>query len=135
MFTYGKTWQQQIRASQGFFVANFNSICEGNVRVIQFADTQITDESYCHLVGRKITEIANSMNETALLLNLKTVQYMTSAMIGKLVQLRNHCKKKGIKFAVCALDEHVLESIQLMRIDTILTIHESQQEALTAMQS
>ncbi len=71
------------------------------MRVIQFADTQITDESYCHLVGRKITEIANSMNETALLLNLKTVQYMTSAMIGKLVQLRNHCKKKALNL-LCA---------------------------------
>ena len=116
-------------------MANFDSISEGDVRVIKFADTQILDESYCHSISCELMKIVNNMNESALLINLGSVKYMASAMIGKLVLLRNHCKTKAINFSICSLDENVLDAIQLMKIDSILNVHSCQDEAISELQS
>ena len=113
-------------------MADIESIAKDGVRVARICDPQVCGEDYVHRVGIKLTKIVSEMREPALVLNLEKVKFMASAMIGKLVLLSKQCKSKNIGFSVCSLDSNVAEAIQLTQIDKILSVHSSQEAAISA---
>ena len=111
----------------------FTTRTEDNVRIVKFEDTQILDEMYAQKLGLKLVKTVDSMDETALLLNMQNVQFVASAMIGQLVLLRTKCKKSNVDLRVCEMSDNISEAIKLMRIDQIVTIHETEEAALEAL--
>ena len=114
-------------------MAQLSERIDGDVRIVQFEDTQILDEHYAKGIGTRLIQISADMNESALLLNLEKVKFMASAMIGQLVILRENCRKKNIDLAVCSMNENLCEAIKLMRIDEIITIHDCEATAMSTM--
>lgn len=103
-----------------------------NVRVATLTDTKIMGEDASLDVARDLTQLINEMPETALVLNLNKVQFMASAMIGKLVLVRNLCKDRSINFSLCSLHGNVAEAIGLVQLDKIVDLFDDQAGAIRA---
>lgn len=61
--------------------------------------------------------------------------YFGSMVLGALIALCKCVTDRGGKAAMCAASPGMLESLQIMRIDTIIPYYETQAEALAAVQA
>ena len=101
-----------------------------NVRVATLNDNRIMGEDASLTVSRALTQLLNDMNEPALVLNLGNVEFMASAMIGKLVLLRNQCKEREINFSLCSLHGNVAEAIGLVQLEKIINMFDDEDVAI-----
>ena len=97
-----------------------------NVRIATLTDVKIMGEDASLEVARELSQIIGNMEEACLVLNLRKVKFMASAMIGKLVLARNQCKAREIKFSLCSLNENVAEAIGLVRLETIVDLFDDE---------
>jgi len=98
-----------------------------------FQNTRILDEATVQTLGTELLEAAARAKGGKMIVNFKNVVLMSSAMIGKLVLLRNRCEEAGIKLAFCEITENVKEVFQLMKLETIVDLYGTEEEAKTAL--
>lgn len=67
-----------------------------------------------------------------LLLNFQSVQFMSSAMLGKLVLLHKRCKADKIKLKFCGISKSVMEVFEITRLTKIFDIAKDEDSALQA---
>ena len=64
---------------------------EGTVLVIRFQDDSIIDETRIEALGNQLNELANESDQEKFVLSFEGIEFMSSAMIGKLVHFGNMC--------------------------------------------
>ena len=73
-----------------------------DVLVVYFTDAKILDEARIAQIGKELMEMAASAsNSKKMVLNFQGVQFMSSAMIGKLVLLNKKCKTDNVNLKFC----------------------------------
>ena len=74
-------------------------------------------------------------NHERILIDLKDVDHMTSIPIGVLIGLHVSAKNRHIPFFVCNMTQHIEDVIIIFRLAEILTIFDSEEEALAAFRN
>ena len=73
-----------------------------DVVVAEFIQSSILDETAIDRVGKEFDQLVlEAASAKKLVLNFRAIEYMSSAMIGKLILLNKNCKNAKIKFKVC----------------------------------
>ncbi len=106
------------------------SVTNNGVRVVYIPDVRITDESRIEALSADLVTIVDRSDVSRLLLNFGNVKFMGSAMIGKVILLNNLCKKEKVDFRICRLNDDLHSVFKQMKLDKILRIHVSEEEAL-----
>jgi anti-sigma B factor antagonist len=100
----------------------------GDVTVVYFTDAQILDE-------HKIVQLNDAADRAAagkLLLNFSDVQFMSSAVLGKLVNLNKKCKADQTNLKMCNINPKILEVFKITKLNKVFDIHETEEKALSA---
>ncbi|PQO28348.1 STAS domain-containing protein [Blastopirellula marina] len=102
-----------------------------DVVVAEFIQSSILDETAIDRVGKEFEQLVlEAATAKKLLLNFQAIEYMSSAMIGKLILLNKNCKQAKIKFKVCNVSGNILEVFQIMKIGKVIEIHKDEKSAL-----
>ena len=107
----------------------------GKVLVVYFTDARILEESKMQEIGRELMEFVARCSSQKLLLNFEGVRFMSSAMLGKIVQLRKKCAEDKIDLKLCSINASVMEVFTLTKLNKILDIHVTEDAALKAFGS
>ncbi|MDP1560641.1 MAG: STAS domain-containing protein [Pirellulaceae bacterium] len=107
---------------------------ENGISVVHFLHARILDEATVQSLGSELVEAAARAKTGKFLLNFSNVLLMSSAMIGKLIDLRNRCKKNGIQLAFCGITSSVGEVFKIMKISELVEIYSDKAAAIKAMQ-
>lgn len=101
------------------------------VLVVYFTDAKILDEARIALIGKELMEMAASAaTSKKMVLNFQGVQFMSSAMIGKLVLLNKKCKTDGVVLKFCAISANVLEVFKITRLNKVFEIFADEDKAV-----
>lgn len=103
-----------------------------DVTVVSFVDTTIRDEEIIQAVGDELFSLVEDDGHSQLLLNFGNVQYLSSAALGKLINLRNKIKKAGGTLKLSSIADELMEVFRLTRLDKVLEIFDEEQEALAS---
>jgi anti-sigma B factor antagonist len=104
-----------------------------DVLVVYFTDAKILDEARIQQIGKELMEMAASASTSKkMVLNFQGVQFMSSAMIGKLVLLNKKCKSTEIDLKLCQISANVLEVFKITRLNKVFEIHPDEEKALKA---
>ena len=104
-----------------------------DVLVVSFTDAKILDEARISLVGKELMDMAaQAAPSQKMVLNFQGVQFMSSAMIGKLVLLNKKAKADTIDLKLCNITPNVLEVFKITRLNKVFDIHGDQEKALAA---
>lgn len=104
-----------------------------DVVVAEFIQSSILDETAIDRVGKEFEQlILEAATAKKLLLNFRAIEYMSSAMIGKLILLNKNCKNAKIKFKVCNVTGNILEVFQIMKIGKVIDIQKDEKSAIDA---
>ena len=108
---------------------------EEGVLVVNFTDAKILDEARIQQIGTELMEMVNAAAQSKkLLLNFQGVQFMSSAMIGKLVLLNKKAKTSEIDLKFCTISANVHEVFKITRLNKVFKIYPDEEKALKAFQ-
>lgn len=105
---------------------------EAGILLIYFQDVRIIDERRITGLGQELTDLINNSDHERVILNFQNVSFMSSAMIGKLVEFENKCKAAKIALRLCNINDNVEEVFNLMRLNKVFTIDPDEESALKA---
>lgn len=102
-----------------------------DVLVVSFNDAKILDEARIQEIGKELMGLVEQSSAgKKLVLDFKGVQFMSSAMIGKLVLLNKKAKAEEIDLRLCEISPNVLEVFKITRLNKVFTIEPDLQTAL-----
>ncbi len=94
--------------------------------------TEKVGEYECGIISQDLKGVLPKA-KPRLLLDMSAVMLLSSAGIGMLLDLFRTCQASGGKFAICAMDEDVLGSLKVTKMDRLFNIRTDRASALAVM--
>ncbi|MDB4766675.1 STAS domain-containing protein [bacterium] len=106
---------------------------EGSILIVGFQDVSIIDESRIEAVGTELKELISKSDQEKIVLSFEHVEFMSSAMIGKLVHFGNMCKKEKVALRLCDINPNVKKVFDLMRLDKLFGIDKDVETSMSKL--
>jgi len=103
----------------------------GDVTVVSFLDKKILDESNIEEIGRELLGLIEKRPQIKLLLDFESVQYLSSAALGKLITLNKRVAEDNGKLVLCSIRPQIYEVFQITKLNKIFDIAEDEAMALS----
>ena len=100
------------------------------VTVVSFVDTKIVTEENIQEVGDQLYSLVEDDGYKQLLLNFGNVQYLSSAALGKLINLKKKVGAVKGKLKLCCIHPDLLEVFRITRLDQVFEIYPEEQTGL-----
>ena len=102
----------------------------GDVTVVNFVDRKILDEQNIQVIGEQLFGLVDDQGHKKVLLNLSNVEYLSSAALGKLINLKKKVGAVKGKLKLCCIHPDLLEVFRITRLDQVFEIYADEQAAL-----
>ncbi len=104
----------------------------GDVTVVRFVDRKILDEANIQELGRELFQLVEEENRKKLLLNFSTVEFLSSAALGKLITLDKRVKAHNGKLMLSNIRPEIYEVFAITRLDKLFDIKDDESDALAS---
>ena len=101
-----------------------------NVTVVSFVESKIVSEENIQEVGEQLYSLVDAEGHRQILLNFGNVQYLSSAALGKLINLKKKVAAVKGKLKLCCIHPDLLEVFRITRLDQVFEIYADEQSAL-----
>ena len=102
----------------------------GEVTIVTFVDKRILDEANIQEIGDQLFELVEKHYKIKLLLTFETVEYLSSAALGKLITLNKKVKAENGKLKLCSIRPQILDVFKITKLNKLFEIHDSEEKAL-----
>lgn len=103
------------------------------VRIVRFTASRMLDEMQIQEIAQELGTLVDS-NGPRLLVDFTGVEFITSAMLGKLISLQRKVRQQSGMFGFCSIGEQVMEVFKVSKLDTYFPIFASLASGVVAMQ-
>lgn len=104
----------------------------GDVTVVRFVDRKILDEANIQGLGQELFQLVEEENRAKLLLNFSTVEFLSSAALGKLITLDKKVKAHGGKLKLSNIRPEIYEVFAITKLNKLFDIRDDESDALAA---
>jgi len=104
----------------------------GEIAVVNFIDKKILDENNIQMIGEDLFRLVDELGRKKVLLNFSNVEFLSSAVLGKLVSLNRKLQAVRGKLILCGISNEIREVFEITKLDKLFTIHKEEQAALQA---
>jgi anti-sigma B factor antagonist len=104
----------------------------GDVCVVHFVDRKILDEANIQELGQELFSLIEQQGKNNLLLNFSSVEFLSSAALGKLITLEKKVKAHGGKLKLSNIRPEIYEVFKITKLNKLFDIKEDEAEALAA---
>lgn len=104
----------------------------GDVTVVKFTDKKILDEQNIQAIGDDLFKLVDELGRKKLLLDFASVEFLSSAFLGKLIRLHQRMVAVGGKLVLCGITPVILEIFVLTKLDKMLRIEKDEQTGLNS---
>jgi anti-sigma B factor antagonist len=117
----------------GAGVTTLNTKREGSILIVNFQDVSLIDESRIESVGKELLDLTSDGVNEKIALNFQSVGFMSSAMISKVIDFGNACKREKIKLRLCCINDNVRKVFDLMRLEKVFDIDEDEETSMAKL--
>ncbi|MEX0586422.1 MAG: STAS domain-containing protein [Pirellulales bacterium] len=107
----------------------------GDVTVIHFVDRKILDEANIQELGQELFQLVEEQGRQNLLLNFSSVEFLSSAALGKLITLDRKVKSHAGRLKLSNIRPEIYEVFKITKLNKLFDIKEDEAEALAAFAS
>ena len=100
-----------------------------DVTVLDFASATVLPSVTAETISAELELTASQTDSHRIVLDLKPMIYLTSAMIGGLIKFRRYCVRNGIELKLCNLSENIQSVFAITNLDTSFDCYEDCAEA------
>lgn len=103
-----------------------------DVVCVFFQQTAILDEVHIRAIGDELTGVVAAGAGGKYLLNFEGVDYLSSAMLGKLIALHKKTKSEHSRLSFCCIKPQIFDVFKVTKLDKVFDIYPDQAKALEA---
>ncbi len=104
----------------------------GDVTVVRFRDHKIVEDINIQELGSEMFQLIEVENRDKLLLNFSTVDFLSSAALGKLITLDKKMKAHGGTLKLSNIRPEIYEVFTITRLNRLFDIKDDEADALAA---
>ena len=104
----------------------------GDVTVVHFRDQKIIEDLGIQELGQELNHLVEVENRRKLVLNFSSVDFLSSAALGKLITLDKKMKAKSGKLKLCNIRPEIYEVFAITRLNRLFDIKDEEADALAA---
>ena len=111
---------------------NLESYTKDEILTICLKDSRILEEAKLEQLGADIIEMLNKKSEERVILDFRNVQFMSSSMLGKLVQIQKKCKEFKVHLKLCSISPDIRQVFKITKLDKLFEIEADEAAARAA---
>jgi anti-sigma B factor antagonist len=104
----------------------------GEVTVVRFVDRKILDEANIQELGQELFQLCEQDEHKNLLLNFSSVEFLSSAALGKLITLDKKVKVHGGKLKLSNIRPEIYEVFAITKLNKLFDIKDDEADALAS---
>jgi anti-sigma B factor antagonist len=104
----------------------------GEVTVVRFVDKKILDEANIQELGTELFKLVEQEKRKNLLLNFSSVEFLSSAALGKLITLDKKVKANGGRLKLSNIRPEIYEVFAITNLNKLFDIKDDEADALAA---
>ena len=104
----------------------------GDVSVVRFVDRKILDEANIQELGQELFELIEGENRKNLLLNFSSVEFLSSAALGKLITLDKKVKAHDGRLKLSNIRPEIYEVFAITKLNKLFDIKDDEADALAS---
>jgi anti-sigma B factor antagonist len=117
---------------QGHARMSLSHYTKDGILTVVFDDARILDEVKLEKVGSDLIELLNKTTEERVILDFRNVKFMTSSMLGKLVQVHKKASEFKVKLKFCSIDPEIRQVFKITKLDKLFDIESDETAARAA---
>jgi anti-sigma B factor antagonist len=106
----------------------------GEITVIRFNHDSF-DRVEIQDIRDELREVVNKSEHTQFVIDFAHVSFMSSIILGVIMGIHLNICKRGGQLFICGMNEMTLRVFKITKLDKVLTIHDTCEDAVAAMQS
>jgi len=103
-----------------------------DVTVVRFVDRKILDEANIQELGQELFKLVEEENRKKLLLNFSTVEFLSSAALGKLITLHKKVKDHAGKLKLTNIRPEIYEVFAITKLNKLFDIKDEEADGLAS---
>lgn len=102
---------------------------EGSILRICFTEAKILDALLIQEIQDDLLPTIEKAKEPNILLDFRTVTFMSSAALGTVIRVHKRCKQTGKKLKLCCIAPDIREVFAITTLDRVLEIYDTAEQA------
>ena len=104
----------------------------GDVTVVRFVDRKILDEGNIQEMGQELFQLVEEEKRSKILLNFSSVDFLSSAALGKLITLDKKVKSHSGKLKLSNIRPEIYEVFAITKLNKLFDIKDDEATALAS---
>ena len=104
----------------------------GDTTVVRFVDRKILDEANIQALGQEVFDLVEKDNRSKVLLNFSSVEFLSSAALGKLITLDRKMKAHGGTLKLSNIRPEIYEVFAITKLNKLFDIRDDESSALAS---
>ena len=105
---------------------------EKDIRVVEFTSNKILDEANIADIQSTLNAMVDEEPQPKLLLDFSTVDHLSSAALGALININNRIKAKNGQLRLANIKPQIFEVFVITKLNKLFRIHGTRGEALAS---
>ena len=103
-----------------------------DVRVVEFTNNRILDEANISDIGNSLTALIDEKNNPKLLLDFATVDHLSSAALGMLINANKKIREKNGQLRLANIKPQIFEVFVITKLNKLFKILPNREDALAS---
>ena len=100
------------------------------VTVVDVLNPRLAGETNVELFGEELAQVAETAESRNVVVNLRSVEFLASAALGKLIALHRRVKAYDGLMRICCVRPEVLDLFTITRLDRLFEIADDETQAV-----
>ena len=111
---------------------SLTSYSKDGILTVVFEDARILDETKLEQLSRELLEMLDKTTEERVILDFRDVKFMSSSMLGKLIQVNKKAGEFKVKLKFCSIDPEIRQVFKITKLDKLFEIEPDEAAARAA---
>jgi anti-anti-sigma factor len=111
---------------------SLSNYTKDGILTVVFDDARILDETKLEQLSRDLLEMLNKTTEERVVLDFRNVKFMSSSMLGKLIQVNKKAGEFKVKLKLCSIDPEIRQVFKITKLDKVFDIEADEAAARAA---
>jgi anti-sigma B factor antagonist len=103
-----------------------------DIKIVEFTNSRILDEANIADIGTTLTSLIDEVEHPKLLLDFTTVDHLSSAALGMLINANNKVKERNGQLRLTNIKPQIMEVFVITKLNKLFKILPNRAEALTS---
>jgi len=103
-----------------------------DIRIVEFTNNKILDEANITEIGQTLSTLIDDEERPKLLLDFATVDHLSSAALGMLINCNNRVKQRNGQLRLANIKPSIYEVFVITKLNKLFKILPNRQDALTS---